>query len=162
MRVWPVARYLDLAYREDGTWGLGHGFAFRSASARDDDEGAAGQGAGAATRPLAPAELSVLIGWCAVVQGQLQAQRVPVGLAGRLRARLVGAGLLPGYCRAGRRTGSSGRRSSSQRPQPPAAPRCRGVRGAAAVSAGRTGGGVAAGGRWPRSRRRWRVTGRVA
>jgi len=37
----------------------------------------------------------VLIGWCAVLEGQLQAQRVPEGLAGRLRPRLVGAGLLP-------------------------------------------------------------------
>lgn len=37
----------------------------------------------------------MLIGWCAVLEGQLQAQRVPEGLAGRLRPRLVGAGLLP-------------------------------------------------------------------
>ncbi len=45
---------------------------------------------------MAPADLSVLVGWCAVLAGQLQAQRDSEGLAGRLRARLVGTGLLPG------------------------------------------------------------------
>lgn len=43
---------------------------------------------------MAAEDLSVLIGWCAVLEGQLQAQRMPAELAGRWRDQLVGAGLL--------------------------------------------------------------------
>lgn len=55
-----VARYLGVVYRDHGTWGIGPGFVFRSASARHNREGAAGRDAG--RRPVAPADLSVLIG----------------------------------------------------------------------------------------------------
>lgn len=93
MRVRGVLQLLGLVYRDDGTSGIGRRFLSEPGSADGGPAGAASRES--AVRPVGAADLSVLVGWCAVLEGALQAQRVPEALAERLRARLVDAGLLP-------------------------------------------------------------------
>ena len=93
MRVRGALRFLGLVYRDDGTSGIGPRFASGPGSAGGGHVG--GAGSETDVRPVAAADLSVLVGWCGVLEGALHAQRVPEALAERLRARLVDAGLLP-------------------------------------------------------------------
>jgi len=93
VRVRGVLQFLGLVYRDDGTSGIGRRFLSEPGSADGGPAGGAGSETG--VRPVGAADLSVLVGWCGVLEGALQAQRVPEALAERLRARLVDAGLLP-------------------------------------------------------------------
>lgn len=93
MSLRRVSQLLGLVYRDDGTSGTGPPSASRAPHA---DGGRLGTtGSETRTRPVAAADLSVLVGWCAVVEGALHAERVPEALLERLRVRLVDAGLLP-------------------------------------------------------------------